>query len=289
MEGDTIEQKVEREEAMKKKGIIAGLSIAAAALPLYLAAPARSSAGQKARFRGVNFAHRGLHTRDRSVPENSMEAFRLAADKGYGIELDVRLTKDGYVVVFHDDDLSRLCGVDGNVSDYTYSELKTFRLYGTEEMIPLFSDVLALINGRSPILCELKSCGRRNRELCEKTYGFISEYRGDVCVESFDPFVLRWFRFVAPELFRGQLAAPAKEYAGTAAGPFAAFLLSRGLANFISRPNFIAYKLGYQPLTIRLAYMLGAGKFAWTSHEPRNEEGKDAVIFEYYKPRQRFR
>ncbi|MDO5444813.1 MAG: glycerophosphodiester phosphodiesterase family protein [Eubacteriales bacterium] len=274
---------------MNKKGLIACFGVAAVALPLYMIAPGRASAGQKARFRGVNFAHRGLHTRDESVPENSMEAFRLAAEKGYGIELDIRLTKDGYVVVFHDDTLDRVCGISGKVIDYTYSELKEFRLCGSDETIPLFSDVLAMINGRSSVLCELKTCGKRSRELCEKAYGFISEYHGDLCIESFDPTILRWFRFYAPDLYRGQLAAPVSEYAKSSVRPFCAFLLSHGMLNFISRPNFISYKIGYQPLTIKLAYLLRAGKFAWPSHEPRNEEGKDAVIFEYYKPKPKFK
>ena len=274
---------------MKKRQLILGIGLTAAALPLYLLAPGRSSAGQKARFCGVNYAHRGLHTRDKQVPENSIQAFSQAAEKGYGVELDVQLTKDGYVVVFHDDTLDRVCGVSGKIGDFTYSELKKLRLFGTDETIPLFSDVLAVINGRSPILCELKTSGKRNRELCEKTYGFISGYRGELCVESFDPKILQWFRVFAPELFRGQLAAPMKEYEKSAAGPIRAFFLSHGLMNFFGRPQFIAYKLGYQPPTIRLAYLLGAQKFAWTSHEPRNEQGKDAVIFEFYRPKLRFK
>lgn len=273
---------------MKPKTILKLAGLAAVAVPAVMLIPGRPSARQKETFRGVNFAHRGLHTRDKSIPENSIAAFSLAADKGYGIELDVQLTKDGYVVVFHDDTLSRVCGVDGKVIDYTYSELQKFSLCGTDQKIPLFSDVLSVINGRSPILCELKTCGRKNRELCEKTYGFISGYRGDLCIESFDPIIVRWFRLHAPDMLRGQLAMPAKEYKGSSADGFSAFLLSRGFLNFLGRPQFIAYKIGYQPPTIRFAQFLGAMKFAWTSHEPRNEADKDAVIFEYYKPKAKF-
>lgn len=87
-------------------------------------APGYASKRQKAPFIGVNFAHRGLHTEDKRVPENSLEAFRLAAEAGYGIELDVQLSKDGRVVVFHDDTLDRVCGVRGRVDDYKYDELK---------------------------------------------------------------------------------------------------------------------------------------------------------------------
>ena len=77
----------------------------AAALPLFLLAPGHATRRQKAPFLGMNFAHRGLHSRDKSVPENSITAFRLAARAGYGVELDVHLSKDGQVVVFHDDTL----------------------------------------------------------------------------------------------------------------------------------------------------------------------------------------
>ena len=88
---------------------------AAAAAPLFLIAPGAATRRQKAPFYGLNFAHRGLHSRDKAVPENSLEAFRLAAEAGYGIELDVQLSKDGQVVVFHDNTLDRVCGVHGRV------------------------------------------------------------------------------------------------------------------------------------------------------------------------------
>ena len=266
--------------------ILLACGAAAAALPLFLIAPGRATKGQKAPFRGRNFAHRGLHSRDKSVPENSLRAFELAAAAGYGMELDVQLTRDGQVVVFHDDDLKRVCGVDGRVDDYTFSELQSFPLCGTAERIPLFSDVLNTVRGRGAIICELKT-GPRNRELCKKTYDLIAAYPGEICVESFDPRIVAWFRFHAPELLRGQLAAKPEEY--DKQGPAQAWLLSRCLFNFLSRPHFIAYQLVRRPVTVRLAEFLGAMRVAWTSHEPRNEKGQDAVIFEFYKPRLSFK
>ena len=270
---------------MDKKKLLVGIGIASVAVPFFMLCPARASARQKATFKGVNYAHRGLHTRDKVIPENSLSAFALAAEKGYAVELDVQLTKDGHVVVFHDETLDRVCSVEGKICDFTYNELKKFRLCGTDQVIPLFTDVLDVINGRSAILCELKTCGKRNRELCEKTYEFISGYSGDVCIESFDPFILRWFRLHASDMLRGQLAAPRSEYEGSSAGKVGGFLLSRCLMNFIGRPQFIAYKIGPRPLAVKLACLLGAMKFGWTSHEPRNEENYDSVIFEYYKPK----
>ena len=262
---------------------------AAVALPVFLTAPGKASARQKAPFLGRNIAHRGLHARDKSIPENSLEAFSLAAEMGYGVELDVQLSKDGFVVVFHDDTLDRVCGVHGRVDEYNYSELRKMKLCGTECCIPLFSDVLRVINGRRPIICELKN-GPRNRELCKKTYDLISAYRGEICVESFSPLIVAWFRIHGKDLLRGQLAMPAHEYPeDTPGGKVTAFLASRTLLNFLGRPQFNAYEIGRQPPTVRLAQALGAMTVAWTSHEPRNEKGKDCVIFEYYKPRQIFK
>ena len=143
------------------------LGAAAVLAPLAMLFPGGSTRRQRAPFQGVNFAHRGLHTRDRAVPENSLEAFRLAARAGYGIELDVRLTRDGQVVVFHDNDLKRLCGVDKRVDELDWAELQKLKLCGSEEGIPLFSDALDVIRGRGPLIVELKN-GPRNRELCEK-------------------------------------------------------------------------------------------------------------------------
>ena len=267
--------------------LFAGLGAAAVGVPLFMLAPGRSSKRLKEPFRGRNFAHRGLHTRDKSIPENSLPAFERAAREGYGMELDVQLSKDGEVVVFHDDTLDRVCGVHARVDEKTWAELQELRLCGTEYGIPLFSEVLKTVRGRGALIVELKN-GRRNRELCEKTYRLLTEYRGDVCVESFNPLIMMWFRFHASDLLRGQLAAPRKEYLGQM-GKFKAFLLSRCLLNFLSRPQFIAYKIGFRPLSVRLSELLGAMRVGWTSHEPRNERRRDAVIFEFYRPKLRYK
>lgn len=258
---------------------------AAVALPVFLLAPGHATARQKAPFLGRNFAHRGLHSRDKSVPENSLRAFELACENGYGMELDVQLTRDGQVVVFHDDTLDRVCGVHGRVDDYTFSEMQKFPLCGTEERIPLFSDVLNTVAGRTAIICELKTAGKKNRELSRKTYALLAAYDGDVCVESFDPRIVTWFRFHAPELLRGQLA----QVKYPEQGAVKSFVLSHCLLNFLARPHFIAYQLAPRPLSVRLSELLGAIRVAWTSHEPKNEKGQDVVIFEFYRPNIKFK
>ena len=267
---------------------ILGLGAAAVLLPLYAVAPGHASRRQKEIFRGVNYAHRGLHTRDKSVPENSLAAFRRAAKEGYGIELDVQLSKDGEVVVFHDATLDRMCGMHARVDDLTWEELQKLRLCGTEEGIPLFSEVLKNIRGCEALIVELKN-GPRNRELCEKTYSLLTSYHGNVCIESFNPLIVAWFRFHAPDLVRGQLATSLKSYTEDGIPAGQAFLLHNALLNFLARPQFVAYRIGYRPLPVRLCTKLGALNIGWTSHEPRNEKGRDAVIFEFYRPRQRYR
>lgn len=255
--------------------------------PLFLLAPGGATKRQRAPFMGVNFAHRGLHSRDKTVPENSLEAFRLAARLGYGVELDVQLSRDGQVVVFHDDTLTRVCGVDKRVDELDYAELSRLKLCGQETGVPLLSQVLEVIRGRGPLIVELKT-GRRNRELCEKTYALLENYRGDVCIESFDPLIVAWFRLHARDLVRGQLAMPMSRYPEDMP-VLRRVLLSHCLFNALARPQFIAYRIGYRPPTVRLAELLGAMKIGWTSHEPRNEKGRDGVIFEFYHPALKFK
>lgn len=263
------------------------ISAVCAALPVYAVAPGRLSRQRRSAFAGVNYAHRGLHSRDRSIPENSLSAFRQAAQEGYGIELDVQLSKDGKVVVFHDDTLDRVCGVHARVDSLTWDELRALRLCGTKEQIPLFSDVLRSIRGTEALIVELKN-GPRNRELCEKTKALLDGYCGNVCIESFNPLIVAWFRFHAPHLVRGQLATSLRDYTTDGLKVAAAFLLHHTLLNFLSRPQFIAYRIGRRPPLVRLCTALGALNIGWTSHEPRNERKHDAVIFEFYRPCQRY-
>ena len=269
-------------QKLKKAAILGACGAAAVGVPAFLIAPGAVTKRQKAPFVGRNFAHRGLHSEDKSVPENSLEAFRLAGRAGYGAELDVRLTKDGQVVVFHDDTLDRMCGVSGRVDEKSYDELKLLSLAGTNQRIPLLTEVLEVYGGRGPLIVEIKN-GPRNRELCEKTYAILSEYPGEVCVESFNPRILRWFRFHAKDIVRGQLATTMSDYDGAVSRP-TAFMLSHCLLNFISRPQFIAYRVGYRPLSVRLSEAMGAMRFGWTSHNERTERGRDGVIFEFYRP-----
>lgn len=248
----------------------------------FLVAPGRMSAAQRAPFVDRNYAHRGLHTPDGAVPENSLAAFRDAVAHGYGVELDVHLTADDALVVFHDDTVERVCGVPGEVEQMTLAELRALRLRGTEEEIPTFAEALEVLGGRVPFILELKR-GGRNRELCERVYAALRGYEGPVCIESFDPFIVRWFYKNAPELLRGQLSMPPRAY-GDSTTRLNAFLVGNLLTNVLCRPQFVAYQIGGKPLTVRLCERMGALRVAWTSHAWDQERKNNMVIFEFYRP-----
>lgn len=212
------------------------------ALAAFLVAPSPSHHRADG-WRGVAFAHRGLHG---DVSENSMEAFEAACRAGFGIELDVQLSRDGAVVVFHDDTLSRMVGDSRRVDAVDLAGLRSLSLKGGGH-IPTFEEVLKLVGGRVPLLVELKS-GRRNRELCGKVRRLLADYSGAYIVESFHPLILRWFRKNAPEVIRGQLVGAPAAYLGTLK-PAGAFLLSTLCLNFLARPDFVAYDIAAEHFT----------------------------------------
>lgn len=125
-------------------------------LSLYMLRPETEKTRSFAAFDHTMIAHRGLFDNHSEAPENSLAAFRKAVDQGFGIELDVQLTKDGKLVVFHDFDLKRMCGIHKKLTELTYAELEQYSLKDSTEKIPLFSAVLDLIAGRTPLVVEIK-------------------------------------------------------------------------------------------------------------------------------------
>ena len=257
-------------------------------LAIFIFAPRFSGKEKRAAFWGRNIAHRGLFEADQSVPENSLAAFGRAVDAGYGVELDVQLSRDGEVVVFHDDDLLRVCGVDKRVDALDLAELLKLSLCGTNERIPLFTEVLTLLGGRVPVIVELKN-GPRNGELCKKTLEILKAYDGEYCIESFNPFIVAWFRFHAPSVLRGVLSQPTGDFVEANMPRAVGALLGDLAFNFAARPHFIAYRIGRKPLPVQLCESLGAIKVAWTAHDENAEKDFDVVIFEHYRPEIKFK
>ena len=253
---------------------------------LLLICPADSSPEQLEPFIGRAFAHRGLHDLEPNIPENSLAAFRLAVSHGYGIELDIALSRDGEVVVFHDANLKRMCGIDAELDSLDWAELQKLRLRDTEETIPLLSDVLSLVDGQVPLIVEYKST-KDNRLLTDRAFALLSAYEGPFCVESFDPRILWRIRHQNPRLLRGQLACrPSKVQTG-----IKAFFLQHLLCNGISRPHFIAYEHSQRrEISFRAAVkLLHAVPVLWTVKSLEDyyrlyDQGIDIQIFEGFLP-----
>lgn len=276
--------------------IIAAILIVIVLLLLLALRPAADASAAMQPFGGWRYAHRGLYDNDSGIPENSLTAFRLAVEGGYGIELDLHLTTDGQLVVFHDDTLTRICGIPGRVDEHSYAELQQFSLLGTGERIPLFSEVLAIVAGKIPMIVEVKY--QKNYDaLCAAMMELLRDYKGMYCVESFHPFVVLWMKKHHPEIARGLLSSrfqPQDSASGHVS--FGMWLSQELLFNFLIRPHFIAYNHESAPgvLGFRLCRSLWhAPAVAWTVRSEEQEAAArhrfDVVIFEHYRPEPRVR
>lgn len=222
------------------------------------------------RWKGQPFAHRGLHDLDAGVVENTLPAFEAARDAGYGMELDIQFSKDMQVVVFHDDDLQRLCGDPRKIWDVPLDELRALTLAGVPgARIPTFREVLDAVGGKAPLLIELKN-GPFNRQLCEALVEIIKNYPSEYIVESFNPLIVAWFRRNAPEVVRGQLVDALPSYRPVV-NSVAAFCMSGLLFNFLTRPDFVAYNVSalrfFSPHFQRAMFRTTLA--AWTVRDPQ--------------------
>lgn len=192
------------------------------------------------KLRGWAYAHRGLH--GQGIPENSLKAFELAVNAGYGVELDVHLLADGGLAVIHDAKLYRTTGLEGIIEDLKVSDLSQCYLEGTEQTIPEFRQVLELFNGRVPLIIEIKSERNNYADLCAAVCDALDNYSGAYCLESFDPRCIRWLRKYRPELVRGQLTENYFRSSKARIPGILKFLLANQLLNFLTTPDFVAYR-----------------------------------------------
>ncbi len=233
-----------------------------------------------------DYAHRGLW--NETYPENSLAAFARAAQAGYGIELDIQLSKDNVIMVFHDYDLKRMCGIDKKLSELTAAELGSIRLLGSNQCIPRFSDVLKVVDGKVPLLVELKGEDSRT-ELCKRVAAMLDKYHGAFCIESFNPLLLSWFRKYRPSYARGQLNTKLTKKANKMSWALR-FTLTHMLLNVISRPDFIAIDGRYRnsPRCLLCERVFKSRVFVWTvrgarDYKESHREGR-YTIFEKILP-----
>ena len=254
---------------------------------LFLIMPNTFKSGDMSVFKNFYFAHRGLH-RGREIPENSLAAFSQAMDNNYGIELDVQLTKDRIPVVFHDYSLKRICDLDKMIYDLDYKQIRNLRLFNSDEKIPHLKEVLELVNGKVPLIIELKT-ETKDITLCEIVTPYLDEYKGVFCIESFNPLALRWFKRNRPQIIRGQLSSDFVKD-GEKGDKRLYFLLKHLLLNFLSKPDFIAYNYLYRkaPSFVIIKILFNTPTVGWTigSQEVLAdiEKNFDIFIFENFSP-----
>ena len=225
-------------------------------------------------------AHRGLFDREK-IPENSMLAFDKALEKGYSIEVDVNMTQDGYIVVFHDNSLKRMTGIKNDITTMTLSEIKKLKLLGTENKIPTFEDVLLQVSGKVPILIEVKP-NSKYKELMEKLINLLEKYNGKYSIQSFDPRIVYWLKKNMPQISRGQISS---KNIREVKSRILKILLGKMVFNVITKPNFISYQyLSINEKFYKKQKNKGREVIAWTLKNKEDYEkirdNCDMVIFE---------
>ena len=229
-------------------------------------------------------AHRGLFTD--KIPENSLSAFKNAIKSKLPIELDVTVLTDGTVVVFHDEKLARLTGKDGFISNCSYADIAKLTLSGTKEKIPTFKEALEVIDGKVPILIEIKNFGKVGA-IEKAVWKALQGYRGEYAIQSFNPYTLEWFKKNAPKIKRGQLSCFFKNKEITGVKRFS---LKRMLLNKkISEPNFINSAAEDMPNKYVKKYYGKIPVLAYTieseADESRLENYVDNIVFDKYTPK----
>lgn len=231
-------------------------------------------------------AHRGLYYDEIGVPENSLEAFLAAMQNGYAIELDVHLTKDNKIVVFHDNNLERMTGINKKIESCELAYLETLTLKQTKSKIPTLLEVLQLVEGKVPILIEIKNEKLTNRKLEKQLMEMLASYVGEYMVESFNPLTLYWLKRHYPEIARGQLST--KQYHSLKEWAMVVATNSRLITRF-TKPDFIAYH--YEDFDRKVRYRFRKKKIIlWTiANEQDYIKAKKqchALIFEHIFPKE---
>ncbi|WP_155832420.1 glycerophosphodiester phosphodiesterase family protein [Butyrivibrio sp. MC2013] len=292
------------------KALFRLLTIPALAGGAYLVAvmPRMTKRPSRKPFVSRLYAHRGLHDNNSDAPENSMKAFRKAVEAGYGIECDVQLSRDGIPVIFHDSTLARVArydkgyeshfavrnldgskGVRGKISDYSYDELQHFHLMDSEEKIPKLEDFLDMVDGRVPLIIEIK-IDMVDTGVCAVADGLLRKYKGPYCIESFNPLALLWYKKHHPQVMRGQLAEEFLKDDELDLHSRIWKVPSNLMLNFLTKPDFVAYNYkhanNFSRRIVRKLYRnVSAG---WTIKDQKaldeNRNKFDIFIFDSFIP-----
>ena len=236
----------------------------------------RSRPAELERLGAVPFAHRGLH--GGALVENSGSALAAAAGQGFGVELDVQLSRDGEAMVFHDYELDRLTAGRGPVAALTAADLQAIRLHLCDEAIPRLAEALSIVRGRVPVLIEVKSQGRQSARLCAAVARALSDYDGPLGVMSFSPEVGAWFARRHAHVLRGLVVTESGRR-----GPRGR--IERPLALWRSKADFLACDIRDLPSRFAgAARRRGLPVYTWTvrseADRARAAAHADQIIFE---------
>ncbi|MFP4475754.1 MAG: glycerophosphodiester phosphodiesterase family protein [Desulfatibacillaceae bacterium] len=233
-------------------------------------------------------AHRGLHDHADGVYENTMPAFERAVERGYGIELDVQLLRDGNLVVFHDDDLTRAADRKERIADLDFGQVRELVLFGDGPPPPMLPEVLALVAGRAPLYIEVKNDGGPGPAE-QSVAAALADYTGPCAVASFNPFSMAWFAAHRPRLFRGLVSGGFEDEQSLPRRLLKKAFLSTLALNRLAKPDFVAYDVRRLPHRAVSRYRRsGIPVVAWTCKSPEQgryaEQYADNVVFEGYLP-----
>ena len=232
-------------------------------------------------------AHRGLWTPG-GAPENSLAAFQAACARGYAIELDVQLTADGEAVVFHDDRLERLTGVEGRLRDHTAADLGAMALSGSDETIPTLADTLTLIGHRAMVYIELKTPFGEVGELEKRVSEVLIDHNGPTAVIGFNPYSHAWFADHHPQILRGLNSYSWTDEAARKLSPEIRKSLAALDQVELARPDFLALGLDMLPSArADVCRAKGMPVIAWTVRTAeqwdRVSDHCDNMIFEGFE------
>ncbi len=235
-------------------------------------------------------AHRGIFNNKGDAPENSLLAYQRAVEYGVPFECDVHLTKDGKLAMLHDPNLKRMCGVDVPMNQLTYDEIKQYPLKESDQVIPLLDDVLEMVHGQVPIVLEIKPHGNY-KETVVKVAERMDQYEGFWVLETFHPWILRWFRINRPQILRGQLATDMfRNHLGK--NLIEKIVVTTLVTNFLTKPDFISYNYKYRRnifyRVFRKLYRCGNAGWTFRSRKEVRKYGKrfDTIIFDRFIPKE---
>ena len=232
-------------------------------------------------------AHRGYHDRSAGRIENTLPAAEAAIARDFAIECDLQLTADGRVVVFHDDTLDRLTEATGAVGARTLAELRAIRLHDSDAGIPTLEELLDVVDGRVPLVIELKSQWTGDRRLEKAVAPILSDYSGPAAVMSFDPMSMVAMRRLAPALPRGMTA---DDFSQEWPLPWPTrFALRHLLAAAIVWPHFVSFGIDALPANAPLMLRhIGVPLICWTIRDAAAWEKAraytDQITFEGFDP-----